>query len=170
MIKLKKCKFIQRELWFLRHIILADGIRTDPEKIAKMVALLSLTNLKKLRLRLGLFFYYWQYIKGFSDITRSMYKLIREENDKLISFEWMLAKQKAFKVIKVKLIIVSIIVHFNFNKLFILYIDVSGGGVEAILHQKDDNRREWIIICANRTFNEYKKKYPIIEQECLAVV
>ena len=58
MIKPKKCKFAQKELRFLRHIISAEGIRTDPDKIAKMVTLSPLTNLKELRSRLGLFSYY----------------------------------------------------------------------------------------------------------------
>jgi len=58
MMKPKKCKFAQKELRFLGHIISAEGIRTDPDKIAKMVTLAPLTNLKELRLRLGLFSYY----------------------------------------------------------------------------------------------------------------
>src|SRR6266540_6897644 len=49
MMKLKKCKFVQKELRFLRHIISAKEIRTDPEKIAKMVTLAPPTNLKELR-------------------------------------------------------------------------------------------------------------------------
>ncbi len=58
MIKLKKCKFAQKKLRFLGHIIFAEEIRIDPDKIAKMVILSSPTNLKELRLRLSLFFYY----------------------------------------------------------------------------------------------------------------
>src|SRR6266498_260591 len=57
-IKPKKCKFAQKELRFLGHIISTEGIRMDPDKIAKMVTLASPTNLKELRSRLGLFFYY----------------------------------------------------------------------------------------------------------------
>src|SRR6266542_1413110 len=56
--KPKKCKFTQKELRFLEHIISAEGIRTDPNKIAKMVTLSSPMNLKELRSRLGLFSYY----------------------------------------------------------------------------------------------------------------
>ncbi len=41
MIKSKKYKFAQKELRFLKHIISAKGIRTDPEKVTKMVFLLS---------------------------------------------------------------------------------------------------------------------------------
>ncbi len=84
--KPKKCKFAQKELRFLKHIISAEGIRIDLDKIAKMVTLASPTNLKELRSRLDLFFYYRQYIKGFSDITRPMYELTREENGKSVPF------------------------------------------------------------------------------------
>ena len=87
MMKSKKCKFAQKELWFFEHIISAEGIRTDPDKIAKIVILSPPTNLKELRSRLGLFSYYWQFIKGFSDITRPMYELTREENGKAVPFE-----------------------------------------------------------------------------------
>ena len=62
------------------------------------------------------------------------------------------------------------IVHPNFDKPFILYTDVLEGGVGAILHQKGDNRKERMIACASRTYNKHEKKYPITEQECLAVV
>ncbi len=56
--KLKKCKFVQKELQFFGYIILAERIRTDFKKIAKMVTLPLPTNLKELRSRLGLSFYY----------------------------------------------------------------------------------------------------------------
>src|SRR6266542_3814348 len=87
MMKPKKCKFAQKELRFLGHIISAEGIRTDPDKIAKMVTLSASTNLKELRSRLGLFSYYRQFIKGFSEITRPMYEFTREENGKAVPFE-----------------------------------------------------------------------------------
>ena len=135
-----------------------------------MVILSPLTNLKELRSRLGLFSYYQQYIKGFSDITRPMYELTKEEDGKLVLFKWMLTRQKAFEMIKAKLAIALVVAYLNFNKSFILYTDASRGGVGAILHQKKDDRRERIIVCTSRTYNEHKKKYPIIEQKCLAVV
>ncbi len=64
----------------------------------------------------------------------------------------------------------SVIMHFNFDKPFILYMNVSGKSIRAVLHQKSDNEKEWIIAYASRTFNEHEKKYPIIEQECLVII
>src|SRR6266542_932492 len=131
MMKPKKCKFAQKELQFLGHIISAEEIRMDPEKIAKMVTLSSLTNLKELRSKLGLISYYRQYIKGFSNITRPMYELTREENGKPVPFEWTPARQKAFEAIKAKLATALVVAHPDFDKPFILYTDASGGGVGA---------------------------------------
>ena len=92
-----------------------------------------------------------------------MYELTREENGKAVPFEWIVVRQKAFKAIKAKLAMVPVVAHPNFDKPFILYTDASGGGVEAVLHQKGEDGREQIIACASRTYNEHEKKYPIIE-------
>ncbi len=58
MVKVKKCDFAKKELKFLGYIISRKGIRTDPEKIEKMVNMGSPKNLKELRLRLDLFSFY----------------------------------------------------------------------------------------------------------------
>ena len=58
MVKVKKCEFAKKELKFLRYIISRKRIRTDPEKIEKMVNIGLPKNLKELRSRLGLFSFY----------------------------------------------------------------------------------------------------------------
>jgi len=63
-----------------------------------------------------------------------MYELTRKENGKPVLFEWMLARQKVFETIKAKLATAPVVTHPNFDKLFILYMDVSGGGVGTVLH------------------------------------
>ena len=66
--------------------------------------------------------------------------------------------------------IALIVAHPNFEKLFILYTDVSGKDIGAILYQKDDQGKEHIIVCASRTLNQYEKNYPITEKEYLAII
>jgi len=58
MVKIKKCDFVKKELKFLGYIISREGIRTNPEKIKKMINMRPSKNLKKLRSRLGLFSFY----------------------------------------------------------------------------------------------------------------
>src|SRR6266542_1441118 len=83
MVKVKKCEFAKKELKFLGHIISREGIRTDLEKIEKMVNIGPSKNLKELRSRLGLFSFYRQYIKGFSSITKPMYELTQMEDESM---------------------------------------------------------------------------------------
>ena len=99
-----------------------------------------------------------------------MYELTRKENGKAVLFEWIAARQKAFKTIKAKLVTMLVVAHLNFDKPFILYMDASGGSVGAVLYQKGDDGRERIVACTSRTYNEHEKKYSITEQECLAVI
>jgi len=101
---------------------------------------------------------------------KPMYELTREEDSKPVSFEWIPARQKAFENIKAKLVTIPVVAHPDFEKTFILYTDTSGKSVGVVLHQKGDDRREKIIACTSRNYNEYEKKYPITEQKCLAVV
>ncbi len=48
---------------------------------------------------------------------------------------------------------VSIVAYSNFEKLFILYMDAFEEGIEAVLHQKDDQGKERIIVYASRALN-----------------
>ena len=63
-----------------------------------------------------------------------------------------------------------VIAYPDFEKLFILYIDASGEGIRAILHQKGNDRREKLIACTSKAFNKHEKKYLITEQKCLTIV
>ena len=126
MVKIKKCDFAKKELKFLEHIISREGIRTDPEKIEKMVSMGSPKNLKELRSRLSLFSFYRQYIKGFSNITKPMYELTQMENGKYVPFVWNDKRQKAFEDIKKRMTMAPIVAHPNFEKPFILYTDALG--------------------------------------------
>src|SRR6266498_2886118 len=111
MVKVKKCEFAKKELKFLEHIIGREGIRMDPEKIEKMVNIRPPKNLKELRSRLGLFSFYHQYIKGFSNIIKLMYKLTQMENGKYVPFVWNKKRQKAFDEIKKRMTIAPIVAH-----------------------------------------------------------
>src|SRR6266542_2834052 len=81
-----------------------------------------------------------------------------------------LKKSGPYDLTKSEAVLTPVVAHPNFEKPFILYTDASCGGLKAVLHQKGDDGRERIIACTSRTYNKHEKKYPITEQECLAVV
>ena len=85
-----------------------------------------------------------------------MYELIQIENGKYVPFVRNDKRQKAFDNIKKRMTMAPIVAHPNFEKPFILYTDIFGEGIGAVLHQKDDQNKEGkklIIAYASRTLN-----------------
>ena len=78
-IKLRKCKFFEVEIPFLRYIVERYGLRLDSEKIEKIKKLFTLIDLTSLRSTLGLLLYYRRFIKNFSKIAKPMNKLLKKE-------------------------------------------------------------------------------------------
>ncbi len=58
-----------------------------------------------------------------------------------------------------------ILVYFDFNKIFKLYIDISNIGLEIILMQKDNQKRDQIIYYEAKTLLSIEKNYPITKKD-----
>ena len=166
MIKLKKCKFFKAEISFLGHIIGRYRLKSDLKKIEKIKKLPILTDLTSLQSALGLFLYYRRFIKNFSKIAKPMNKLLKKE----IPFIQINEQEKAFKILKQKLIEASILQYLNFEKPFILFTDASKISLEVVLSQLNNEEKERVIAYVSRSLNSAKQNYPIIELECLAVI
>ena len=82
--KPSKCDFWLKEVSFLGHIVLAEGIRVDPTKIEAVVNRKPPRNVTEVRSFLGLAGYYKRFVKGFSVIASPLTKLLR----KGVKFEW----------------------------------------------------------------------------------
>ena len=65
----KKCCFESWNIEYLRHIIFAQGVATDPKKISDMVDWPTPKDLKALQGFLGLTRYYRPFVKGYNSIA-----------------------------------------------------------------------------------------------------
>ena len=81
-IKLKKCYFFQASVVFLGHILSADGISANPEKVDKVQDWLVPKNAKELHSFLSLTSYYCQFIPNFAHIAKCLHQLIGLTNVK----------------------------------------------------------------------------------------
>ena len=165
MIKLKKCKFCEQNIEFLGHIVGKDGLKPEPGKIDKVKELKAPTNVKGVRSILGLYSYYRKFIKNFSKIAKPLNQLLKKDE----KFQWTEEHQKAFEILKQKLIEYPILQYPNFEKEFILITDASGIGLGAILSQLNKDGKEIVIAYASRSLRGAEVNYPITELECLAV-
>ena len=75
-IKPKKCYFFQTSALFLGHILSADGVSANPEKIDKVRDWPAPKNAKELHSFLGLASYYHQFIPNFAHRVKFLHQLI----------------------------------------------------------------------------------------------
>jgi 8-oxo-dGTP pyrophosphatase MutT (NUDIX family) len=165
-IKLKKCKFFQKEIPFLGHIISKEGIKTDPEKIRAMQEMEPPKCLRDVQAILGLFQYYKSFILDFARIAAPIYKALKRQP----KFIWEKEQQEAFETLKRKMTEAPILAHPDYDKPFILYSDASYSGLGHILAQKGNDSKEHVILYGGRKLQPAEQNYTITELECLGVV
>ena len=96
--KLSKCKFWLDKVEFLGHVISAEGIYVDPQKIEAIVNWRQPTSVTEIRSFLGLAGYYMKFVEGFSMIAAPLTKLTQKD----VKFIWLDECQKSFDELKKK--------------------------------------------------------------------
>jgi deoxyuridine 5'-triphosphate nucleotidohydrolase len=165
-LKAKKCHFFKKELAFLGHVVGADGVKPDPDKIAAVKDHPVPKNIWKLRQFVGLASYYQKFVENFAKIAAPLNSLLRKSE----AYQWTDQHQEAFETLKQRLISAPILVHPDFERPFQIFTDASAIGLGAILSQKDDQDRERVIRYASRRTSDTERNYSATNLECLGVV
>ncbi|GBM28171.1 Retrovirus-related Pol polyprotein from transposon 17.6 [Araneus ventricosus] len=92
----KKCRFFQKEVTYLGHVISAEGVKTDPEKIKAVIDWPRPETVHDLRSFLGLCTYYRRFVKSFSTVARPLHKLTEAKSN----FNWTEECEKSFSSLK----------------------------------------------------------------------
>ena len=75
---MSKCEFGMKEMLYLGHIINAEGVQVDMEKIRAIRDWLAPKTVTELRSFLGLCTYYRRYVKGFSQFAAPLTDLTKK--------------------------------------------------------------------------------------------
>ena len=159
--KFSKCQFWLDSVAFLGHVILAEGVYVDPQKIEAIVNWKPPTNVTEIRSFLGLTRYYRKFVEGFSKLAAPLTKLTRKEE----KFVWSEACQQSFDELKRKLTSASVLTLPSGQDGYTVYCDASRQGLGCVLMQHEN-----VIAYAPRQLKKHEQNYLTHDLELAAVV
>jgi hypothetical protein len=159
--KLSKCEFWLKEVSFMGHIISEGGISVDPSKVKDILSWKTPQNVSDIISFLGLAGYYRRFIEGFSKISKPTTELLAKGN----TFEWTPRHETSFQELKKGLTTAPVLTMPDMEKLFSIYCDASGQGLECALTPDGH-----VVEYASRELRKHEEKYPTHDMELAAVV
>ena len=165
-IQVDKTEFIRRELQYLGHIISADGVRPDPNKICAVTKFPIPTTKTEIKRFLGLLGYYRRFIKNFAALTKPLtacLKLGTKINPDDPEYK------SCFEICRNLLCNDPILRFPDFNKPFCVTTDCSNVAAGAVLSQNFDGN-DLPIAYASKTLSDTEQRYSTIEKELFAIM
>jgi hypothetical protein len=145
---------------YLGHVISADGVSMDSDKVAAMDSWPTLKTLRALCRFLGLTGYYHKFIANYGDIAWPLTALL-----KCNAFRWSPEADVAFQCLKQALMTAPVLQLPDFNKQFVIECDASGSGFGAVLHRGDGH-----IVFFSQPVAPHHAKLPAYECELIGLV
>ncbi|XP_053351273.1 uncharacterized protein LOC128520866 [Clarias gariepinus] len=129
----KKCQLLRQETVFLGHVISAQGIATDPAKIAAVQNWPEPVNVSQLRTFLGLASYYRRFVKNFATIASPLHELTRKNQP----FRWDWVHARAFTQLREALVTSPVLEYPDASRMFILDTDASDLDCEQLIAEQE---------------------------------
>lgn len=186
-LSLDKCQICLPRVKYLGHIVSADGVAPDPDKIEAVTTWPMPTNLKTLQSFLGFCGYYRRFIQNYSAIVRPMTELTKgyaptqKRNKSSLSVDKVYLKESepfgerwdesctdAFHKIIYCLTHAPVLAFANPQKPYILHVDASLKGLGAVLYQEHPEGLLPVAF-ASRKLSTAERNYPIHQLEFLSL-
>jgi hypothetical protein len=159
--KFEKCDFYQKEIQYLGHVISAEGIFIDLEKIKFIMEWSVPKDVADIWSFMGITEYYHRFIEGFSNIAYPITSLQK----KWTEFKWSEKCQDSFNKLKELLTIAPILKVADLDKDFTVCVDASKEGLGGVLTQ------EGHVICyESQKLKEHERNYVTHNLELAVVI
>lgn len=173
-----KSEFLKNEVEFLGFIVSNNGLKPNTKKVEAIQNYPQPTNLKELRMFLGLSGYYRRFIKDYAKLAKPLTILLRGEDghrqiSKFQSKNFKISLNEdaisAFETLKNILSSEDVLIFPDFSKPFIVTTDASDKALGAVLSQNTpDGERPITFI--SKSLSKTEENYATNEKELLAIV
>ena len=124
-------QLFQKEIHYLGHLILINGIQPLPKKLDSICSMPKPRSPKEIKQFLGLTGYYRKFVLRFSDMARPLTRLLAHGCE----FKWTNQCNNSFQMLKDMLCSAPILKYPDKTKLYTLYTDASKYGWAGVLTQ-----------------------------------
>ncbi|XP_068317376.1 uncharacterized protein [Pyrus communis] len=159
--KFSKCQFWLDQVAFLGHIVSAQGILVDPQKVAAVESWEQPRTFTEVRSFLGLAGYYRRFVKDFSVIALPLTRLTRKD----VKFEWDDKCEQSFQQLKHCLTHAPVLALPDDSGDFEVYSDAFLNGLGCVLMQHGR-----VITYASRQLKPHELNYPTHDLELAAII
>ncbi|KAH7700597.1 gagpol and env protein precursor, partial [Aphelenchoides avenae] len=151
-LKPKKCAFLKTETAFLGHVLSSEGLKTDAEKIEKILAYHVPLTPSDIRAFLGLCSYYRQFVRNFTLLSLPLRELLSS-----IQWQWTEKEQNAFDELKRRMSSTPVLAQPD---------------IEAAISGSDHSSygNEHPIAFASKSCSKAERNYAITDLEALALM
>lgn len=186
-ISLDKCQFCQPQVKYLGHIVSAQGVSPDPQKIEAVTTWPQPHDLKSLRSFLGFCGYYRRFIANYAAIVRPLTELTKGyaptqkskkkspdinksylKESEPFGDRWDDSCSQAFQQIIHCLTHAPVLAFADPTKPYELHVDASFKGLGAVLYQLQEGDLRPVAF-ASRKLSQAEKRYPIHQLEFLSL-
>ena len=162
-----KCKFFQKQVELLGHIVSAKGMRPDPKKTEAVKNAAAPRNKKDVQSFLGMTQFYRAYIPDLATRLEPLYALTRK-GVKWTEATWDKKCTDAFQYVKSVLMDEPLLAFPDFDKQFYVRTDASGYAIGGSLIQFDGDTPK-VLEYWSRSLSKAERGYSTTKREALAI-
>ena len=164
-LKPKKCKLFAKRVTYLGFEISNEGLRTDPEKVNKVLEWCRPTNITELRGFVGFCNYYRSFVPSFSHVVEPLVAMTR----KGAHFSWSAECESAFRDLKRLMTEAPMLAYPDAAAQFVVDTDCSQYAMGGVLSQVVDGV-ERPIAFGSKLLNSAQRQYCATYRELLALI
>jgi hypothetical protein len=162
--KLSKCAFFKEEIEFLGHVLSAEGISMEEDKVQAILEWPQPQTVTHVRAFLGLANYYRAFVKNFGHLTAPLTDLTKKDQD----FLWAELHQKSFDALKAAVTSAPVLAVHDHKKDNYVYTDASDLAYGAVLMQKYDGKLRPVCFLSHK-LDSAQRNYGVGDKEFCAI-